>query len=103
MDNLYVQASIKHQPKLSANLSAQFKMGMSMVALAVVQQDLMSKPRAANGGDDREDRETWAVGDQVKLFTSALAPFLLPMVASLAKLPEDQPEGSSESAGEDAA
>ena len=102
MDNVYLQAALKHQPKQSSNLRAQFKLGMAMVALAVVQHDLTSRPKIGAQGEDT-DRGPWEVSDQVKLFTSAMAPFLLPMVSSLAKLPEDQPEALSLAAGEEAA
>lgn len=100
MDNVYLQAAMKEQPKQTKNLRAQFKFGMSMIALAVVQQDLVSRPKTTV---EEGDRGPWEVSDQVKLFTSAMAPFLLPMVASLAKLPEDQPEALSFAAGEEAA
>lgn len=101
MDNVHLQAAVKQQPKQTTNLRMQFKIGMSMIALAVVQHDLSSKPKAQQGDDS--ERGVWEVTDQVKLFTSAIAPFLIPMVASLAKIPEDQPEAMSLAAGEEAA
>lgn len=101
MDNLHLLSAIKFTPKKAAVLRRQFKFGMVMTALALVQHDF-SRPKASSQTDDGEKGD-WAVADQVKAFTTAFAPFLLPMVASLSSLTEEDPEAMSSEAGEEAA
>lgn len=100
MDNSYLLDAIKQKPKFSQQFRRQFKLGMTIVALALVHQSL-GQLQAAN--DSTQDEESgaaeWNIADQVKLMTTAIAPFLLPMVESLGALEEEE-EPLSDSAGE---
>lgn len=100
MNNHYLDETIKHKPKILRQARRQFKLGMTIVALALVQQSLVKKPRSTSdeNGEDLPKAE-WNVADQVRLMTTAMAPFLLPLVESLSGL-SDEDEPLSASAGE---
>lgn len=100
MDNSYLLDAIKQKPKLDRQFRRQFKLGMTIVALALVHQSLGQKPAANDGSQDEEGKAAdWNIADQVRLMTTAIAPFLLPMVESLGDLEEEE-EPLSASAGE---
>lgn len=100
MDNAYLLDAIKQKPKLDRQFRRQFKLGMTIVALALVHQSLGQKPPANDPNQDDEGKAPdWNISDQVRLMTTAIAPFLLPMVESLGDL-QDEDEPLSASAGE---
>jgi hypothetical protein len=100
MDNVHLARAIREAPKKQQQMRRQYKLGMTILALAVVQQSLASgQPTAATTDDDDEGKQEWNAADQVRLFTSAMSPFLIPMVESLANLPDEE-EAFSASAGE---
>jgi len=94
MDNVFLQDAIKRRPKQAATHRNQFKLGMAMLAFSLVQQDFTDKAKASPpAGDDDASGEglvTWNIGDQVQLFSTAMAPFILPMIATLSSLPEER-------------
>ena len=71
---------------------------MTILALAVVQQSLVAEQvnQQSESNDGANDINTT---DQVRFFTSAIAPFLIPMIESIGNLP-DEVEAFSDSAGE---
>lgn len=99
MDNVHLQAYLKARPKDAGGMRLRFTVGMTLVALAVLHQEQLRKGDGPATGD-MPDGKT-AVADRVAQVTSAMAPFLLPMIDSVAELDgsiDDEP--LSESAGE---
>jgi hypothetical protein len=100
MDNVHLATAIRAAPKKQHLMRRQFKLGMTILALAIVQQSLAAGNQAVvSENDDEGAKREWNAADQVALFTAALAPFLIPMVDSLANL-TDEEEPLSASAGE---
>src|SRR5262249_8428731 len=98
----------KSQPKRADEHRDRFKFGMTLISLALIRHDLEAKTRedqqAGNGdaenGDDEDGkskrRDIHETGADV---TSALAPFVLPLVDSLWEI-RGTVEPLSKSAGE---
>ncbi|KUO51028.1 MAG: hypothetical protein APF82_00385 [Sphingomonadales bacterium BRH_c42] len=100
MDNVHLATAIRAKPKKQHQMRRQFKLGMTILALAIIQQSLASgRPTIAAEGEDEDENREWNAADQVSLFTAAMAPFLIPMVGSLSNLSDDE-ESLSASAGE---
>jgi hypothetical protein len=98
-DNVHLQTFMKANPKLASGIKLRFKVGMTIVALALLHQEQLrrrdvSREDLPDMPDDKVD-----IRDRVAQVTSALAPFLLPMIESVSELDEDV-EYLSESAGE---
>ncbi len=96
IDNVYLQSFLKARPKLAEGMKIRFSVGMTLVALSLLHQDQLNRKNItdADSHDDSSD-----VRDKVAQVTSALAPFLLPMIEGLSDLDEDV-EYLSDSAGE---
>ena len=97
--NGYLGRFIKEKPKMATVMKRRFSIGMTLVALAVLHQDQMNK-------QEKESSEEIPVNgvdvhERVDQTTTALAPFLLPLVESLNEI-DDEDEYLSESAGESA-
>lgn len=90
MGNYHLARAIKATPRKGADMRRQFKLGMTIIGLSLVHDDAQ---RVARPTDDDPDRAgPPAIADQVKLMTSAMAPFLIPMVAMLsANAVEEEP------------
>jgi hypothetical protein len=99
MDNVHLARAIRETPKKQQQMRRQYKLGMTILALAVVQQALATGQPSVSTSDDEDIKQEWNAADQVRLFTSAMAPFLIPMVESLSNLPAEE-EAFSASAGE---
>jgi hypothetical protein len=103
MDNVFLRHAINAQPKRAMQHRDRFKFGMTCIALSLIRHDLERKRRdgeANENGDDEESKPGQQdIHDAVADVTSALAPFLLPLVDSLSKITETV-ESLSESAGE---
>lgn len=108
VDNVFLQAAQKEAPKRAAVMKARFKHGMTLVSLALIQHDIEAKrlgaakktPDEENGGDgDNREGKREDVRDSVGNVTSALAPFILPLIESLSALNEES-ESLSSSAGD---
>lgn len=75
MDNKYLKTEQKGSPKIDPELlNARFKYGMVLVGLACLTHDEKR---------DGEEDENGTIYDKIYFFTKALAPMLLPMIASL--------------------
>lgn len=92
MANVHLTSAIRTAPKKAADMRRQFKLGMTIVALSLVQDDMTRSARERGREYDPDAAAPLAVTDQVKMVTSAMAPFLIPMVAMLAiDAVEDEP------------
>lgn len=92
MANVHLTSAIRGGPKKAADMRRQFKLGMTIVALSLVQDDMTRTARERAREYDPDAPAPLAVTDQVKMVTSAMAPFLIPMVAMLAMdAVEDEP------------
>jgi hypothetical protein len=102
MDNVHLLTYLKAKPKTASGMRKRFEVGMTLVALALLHQEQMRRKEghAADFPDNNID-----VSDRVAHTTSALAPFLLPMIESVSELEgdeDDDEEPHSDSAGESA-
>lgn len=92
MDNLYLKAELKNakcEPQLA---QAQFKYGMVLVGLALLQKDIenQKKDRFNEEADGNNVAENNIEGE-VEEFSRAIAPVIIPMINSLGSLsPEDE-------------
>ena len=101
MDNVFLQGAQKEMPKRAGAFKSRFKHGMTLIALAMIQHDLSQVARI-NEGDEQntdEDHPIPDVRDIVRDVTTALAPFLLPLVDSLSEINAEDEEMSG-SAGD---
>lgn len=98
MDNVHLQTYLKARPKGAAGMKLRFTVGMTLVALAILHQEQLRK-KDGRSSEDMPDGSI-DVADRVAQVTSALAPFLLPMIESVAELEDGDEEALSESAGE---
>ena len=96
MSNIYLQTFLKQEPKIAATLKLKFKAGMMLVAFSLLHQEQLH--RKGNTSEDMLDNKT-DVRERVAQTTSALAPFLLPMIDGVSELEEPE-ESLSQSAGE---
>ena len=99
MANVHLLAAVKRSPKERDVLRRQFKFGMTIMALSLVQEESVRTARAADQ-TDTDGPSPPALGDQVRLMTSAMAPFLIPMLTLLAPEQVEATEAFSDSAGE---
>ena len=97
MGNYNLARAVKGSPKKSAEYRRQFKLGMTIIALGLVHDDVQRRERV--GEVDPDATGPPAISDQVKLVTSAMAPFLIPMIAMLA-MDAAEEEPLSATAGE---
>lgn len=94
LDNLYLRTEIKHQPKIDPRLlEAQFRYGLVLIGLAMLRGESTLAPE--EGGLNIEE--------QTRIISSALAPFILPMINSLSSLQVEEgfTDGGDYEAGED--
>lgn len=94
MDNLHLQLAQRAAPKRAAALKARFKHAMALIALALIQHDLMEKQKQlAMEEEEAEEEHRPApanVRDRVAEVTAALAPFILPLIDGLAEVGNEQ-------------
>lgn len=99
MDNVYLQTLLKAKPKEAAVLRLRFKVGMTLIALSILHQEQVRKKDGRLSVDMPD--EAVDVSDRVAQVTGALAPFLIPMIESVAGLENaEEEEPLSDSAGE---
>lgn len=100
MDNVFINQAIKERPKRMHEIRDRYKFGMTMITLAIIRHDLEARKREIELDDDEEDKQKRPeLSDTVAEVTSALAPFLLPLVDSLSRITETV-EHLSAAAGE---
>lgn len=96
MDNLYLKAelrSTKAEPKL---VRAQFKYGMVLIGLSLLQQDIKDQHRQSDSEKENEDENengnSASIEKKVEEFCRAVAPVVIPMINSLGSLSvEEEP------------
>lgn len=87
MNNIFIDQAIKEKPRRIHEIRDRYKFGMTMVTLAVIRHDLEMRKREVQTDDDDEDKQKRPdVRDMVAEVTSAIAPFLLPLVDSLSRI-----------------
>jgi hypothetical protein len=89
MDNVFLVQAMKTQPKRAADLKERFKFGMTLISLALIRFDLEAKKREAHKPETEEDdgkSKRPDIHETIADVTSALAPFLLPLVDSLSEI-----------------
>jgi hypothetical protein len=101
MDNVFLGQLTKAQPRRTKELRDRFKFGMTVLSLALIRHDLEIRKREQPKADpdDGEPQSTRPdVRDVVAAVTTAIAPFLLPLVDALTAITGFEP--LSASAGE---
>ncbi len=88
MDNLYLKAelrSVKAEPNL---VRAQFKYGMVLIGLSLLQQDIKDQHRQSDNEKENEDENgnSASIEKKVEEFCRAVAPVVIPMINSLGSL-----------------
>jgi hypothetical protein len=99
MNNVFIDQATKEKPKKVRQIRDRYKFGMTLIALAVIRHDLESRKREQPNDGDEEAKPRVEVWDMVAEVTSAIAPFLLPLVDSLSQITSEF-EPLSEIAGE---
>jgi hypothetical protein len=83
VDNLYLKTEQKTAKTDSVVLKEQFKYGLSLVALALLNAHEKPKNGSKSEGENGEEEK---IGDTIKEVTRALSPFILPIVRELGSL-----------------
>ncbi len=99
MNNVFIDQAVKEKPRKVRQIRDRYKFGMTLIALAVIRHDLESKKRERPAEEDEDAKPHVEVWDMVAEVTSAIAPFLLPLVDSLSQITGEF-EPLSEIAGE---
>jgi hypothetical protein len=89
MNNVFIDQAIKEKPRRVHEMRDRYKFGMTLIALAVIRHDMEMRKRKVVADDDDEDNAKRPdVRDMVTEVTSAISPFLLPLVDSLSRITE---------------
>jgi len=103
MNNVFIDQAVKEKPKKAHALRSRYKFGMTLLTLALIRQDVEAQKKVVKASDDDEGGDDASarppISDVVADVTSAIAPFLLPLVDSLSQITEEF-EAMSETAGE---
>lgn len=87
MNNVFIDQAIKEKPRRVHEIRDRYKFGMTLITLALIRHDIeMRKREGAVDEDDDEKPKRQDVTDTVAEVTSAIAPFLLPLVDSLSRI-----------------
>ncbi len=86
MNNVFIDQAIKEKPKRVQEIRDKYKFGMTMITLAVIRHDLEMRKREIETDDEDEKPKRPDVRATVAEVTSALAPFLLPLVDTLSRI-----------------
>lgn len=95
MDNVYLQTDVKASREAPALQEARFTYGVVLIGLALIRdwasRDGDSADIIVESGQDESDKET--IEERVASVTTALAPFILPMISSLGGMSLDDVSG----------
>jgi hypothetical protein len=94
MDNLYLKAELKSTRTEPDLVRAQFKYGMVLMGLAMLQQDIEDQRRQPDNEEEAEveNGNVATIEKKVEEFCRAVAPVVIPMINSLGSLSvEDEP------------
>jgi hypothetical protein len=90
MNNVFIDQATKEKPRKAREIRDRYKFGMTMLTLALIRHDLEARKRELTAGTDEEEKlPRQDVHDMVADVTSAIAPFLLPLVDSLSRVTGD--------------
>jgi hypothetical protein len=89
MNNVFIDQAIKERPKKVREIRDRYRFGMTLLTLALVRHDLELRRREAVDPDGEEKQQRQDVHDMVAEVTSAIAPFLLPLIDSLSRITGD--------------
>jgi hypothetical protein len=94
MDNVYLKSELKSAKTESELVRAQFKYGMVLLGLAMLQQDIEDHRQDDDSESERESENGngASIEKNVEAFSRAVAPVVIPMINSLGSLSvEDEP------------
>ena len=84
MDNVYLQMEIKENTKIDPKiLEARFKFGMVLLGISLL--DFEEKRKKTEEPVSQKNDDT-SIYERISLFSKAISPTLLPMIASLGDL-----------------
>ena len=86
MNNVFIDQAVKEKPRRVHEIRDRYKFGMTLITLAVIRYDLETRKRQPVDEDDEDQPKRPDVRDMVAEVTSAIAPFLLPLVDSLSRI-----------------
>jgi hypothetical protein len=86
MNNVFIDQAVKEKPRRVLEIRDRYKFGMTLITLAVIRHDLEIRKREQSAEDEEDKPKRPDVRDMVAEVTSALAPFLLPLVDSLSRI-----------------
>jgi hypothetical protein len=87
MNNVFIDQAVKEKPRRVQEFRDRYKFGMTLIALAVIRHDLEKRKRDVSlDADEEEEARRPDVREMVEEVTSAIAPFLLPLVDSLSRI-----------------
>ncbi|HLG87161.1 MAG TPA: hypothetical protein VKZ79_08180 [Alphaproteobacteria bacterium] len=87
MNNVFIDQATKERPRKVREIRDRYKFGMTLLTLALIRHDLEARKRDQKvEADDEEKQQRQDLHDIVADVTSAIAPFLLPLVDSLSRL-----------------
>ena len=90
MNNVFIDQAIKEKPRKTGEIRDRYKFGMTLLTLALIRYDLEARMRdLASENEDEEKPQRQDIHDVVADVTSAIAPFLLPLVESLSRVTAD--------------
>jgi len=90
MNNVFVDQAAKEKPRKVREIRDRYKFGMTLLTLALIRHDLEARKREQpDEKDDDEKSPRQDVHELVGEVTSAIAPFLLPLIDSLSRITGD--------------
>ena len=105
MSNVFIETAVKERPRRAFEVRNRYKFGMTFITLALIRQDFENgKKTPVKSEDDDEAKEPQDLAERIAEVTSAIAPFLLPLVDSLSRITKESAteQPLSEIAGETA-
>ena len=90
MNNVFIDQATKEKPRRVREIRDRYKFGMTLLTLALIRHDLeVRKRELTSAAEEDEGQQRQDVHEMVAEVTSAIAPFLLPLVDSLSQLSGD--------------
>ncbi|WP_027057030.1 hypothetical protein [Mesorhizobium loti] len=86
MNNIFIDQAVKARPKRMNEYRDRYKFGMTLITLALIRHDLESRKREPQSQEEGEETKRPDLHDTVEDVTSAIAPFLLPLVDTLSQI-----------------
>lgn len=90
MNNVFIDQAVKEKPRKVGEIRDRYKFGMTLLTLALIRHDLEARKRErSTEAHDEEQPQRQDVHNTVAEVTSAIAPFLLPLIDSLSRITGD--------------